>query len=98
MEDCSVKEVGYTQPEVGEFSGDSGAWMRHWLPGVGLVGSAELWISQQSLGIWVARKPCFLARILHLMSLLFKCIILFHIMWELETKGLGSFVKLVFWL
>lgn len=72
--------------------------MTRWLPGVRLVGSAELWISCQSLGIWVTRKPCLLARILHLVSLLFKCIIIFHIRGELETKRVGSFVKLVFWL
>lgn len=46
----------------------------------------------------MARKSCFLARILHLVSLLFKCIIIFHIMEELETRGLGSFVKLAFCL
>lgn len=70
--------------------------MRNWLPGVELVGSAEFWRSCQSLGIWVARKPCFLAGSPHLVSLLFKCIIIFHIMGELETNGLRSFVKLMF--
>lgn len=53
-----------------------------------LVGFAEHRRSFQSLGIWVARKPLFLARILHRVSLLFKCIIIFHIiMGEAGDQG-----------